>query len=221
MNHALLPSVGNASLPAKYTAAKLALNECQQIDECKDWADKSAALASYAKQSGDKTLENTAMRIRARAVRRCGELLKEVEKANGANQNISRGAPTKVQTRMGAAERAGMSKDQAVTAIRVANLPDDSFEDQIESDEPPTITALAEQGRKPANHVPQYEKLGMTRQQFQAGMYFRGDVETYIAAMGRYDIEDIAAGSTMEERRQLKKNLEQIDKYNARLRAKL
>jgi hypothetical protein len=38
-------------------------------------ATKSATLASYAKQSGDKTLEHAAMRIRAGAVRRCGELL--------------------------------------------------------------------------------------------------------------------------------------------------
>ncbi len=36
------------------------------------------------------------MRIRARAVRRCGELLKEIERGYGKNQNISGGTPTNV-----------------------------------------------------------------------------------------------------------------------------
>jgi hypothetical protein len=78
INHDQLPSIANTKLPAAYTVAKRALAECGKIDECKDWADKSAALASYAKQSGDKSLFNLATRIQARAIRRCGELLKEV-----------------------------------------------------------------------------------------------------------------------------------------------
>jgi hypothetical protein len=59
------------------------------------------------------------MRIRARAVRRCGELLGEIEKAQGGrpfHKTTSRGAPT---SRANAATEAGLSKDQAVTAIRM------------------------------------------------------------------------------------------------------
>jgi hypothetical protein len=151
MDHSLLPSIKSASLPAKYQAAKVALAECNRIDECKDWADKTMALASYAKQSGDKEMENTAMRIRARAIRRCGELLQEFEKGTGAHLK-SGGAPTFM--RKDAAKEAGMSKDQAVTAIRVANVNGESFEQQIESDNPPTITNLAEQGK--SSRVPHY-----------------------------------------------------------------
>jgi len=33
-----------------------------------------------------------------------------------------------------------MSKRQAVTAIRVANIPGDDFEQLVESDNPPTVT---------------------------------------------------------------------------------
>jgi hypothetical protein len=34
-----------------------------------------------------------------------------------------------------------MSKDQEVTAVRVANVPAEDFEAAVESDDPPTITA--------------------------------------------------------------------------------
>ena len=51
MNDMSLPSVNGARLPRTYEAARAALAECQQLDECKDWADKAAALASYAKQA--------------------------------------------------------------------------------------------------------------------------------------------------------------------------
>jgi hypothetical protein len=55
------------------------------FDECKTWADKAAALASYAKQSEDKGLENSSKRIKARAISRCGELLKQIEPASKHN----------------------------------------------------------------------------------------------------------------------------------------
>ena len=86
------------------------------------------------------------MRIRARACRRCGVLLQEFEKANGKRTDLepSGGEPTRSQ----AATQAGLSKDQAVNAIRVANVPKEDFEKQVEGEEPPTITKLAEQGTK-------------------------------------------------------------------------
>lgn len=87
-----------------------------------------------------------ATRIQARAIRRCGELLKEIEKQHGANQNIGDGDGPKVYTRKEAAEDAGLSERQQKTAVRVANIPEEDFEAKVESDSPPTVTALAEQG---------------------------------------------------------------------------
>jgi hypothetical protein len=49
---------------------------------------------------------------------------------------------------MQAAEEAGLSRRQAVTAIRVANVPADEFERQVESDSPPTVTALRRRARR-------------------------------------------------------------------------
>jgi AbiEi antitoxin C-terminal domain len=71
-------SIANAKLPKIYESARVALAECSRIDECKDWADKAEALASYARQADDDSLRKTADRIQARAIRRCGELLKEM-----------------------------------------------------------------------------------------------------------------------------------------------
>ncbi len=148
-----LPSVdvSSARLPASYEQAKTALATCLSIDECHAWADKAIAMASYAKQAQDDTLSKYATRIKARAIRRCGELLKSIPASKGGDPSLfARGdAPTSV-TRSQAAEDAGMSRDQKVTALRVASVDQADFDEQVESDFPPTITALAEQGRKTA-----------------------------------------------------------------------
>ena len=72
-------------------------------------------------------------------------MLKEIN-GKGNNQH-SGGTPTKL-TQREAAEQAGLSKDQQVTAVRVANVPAEQFEAAVDSDEPPTVTALAEMGKQ-------------------------------------------------------------------------
>jgi hypothetical protein len=145
-----LPShirVSDARLPATYEQAKSALAQCSRIDECQEWANKAEALASYARQADDDTLRKLADRIQARAVRRCGELLKQFDGRQG--QNLP-GAKSDVAapTQREAAEAAGLSKRQQVTAVRVANVPAEQFEKAVESDKPPTVTALAEMGKQ-------------------------------------------------------------------------
>jgi hypothetical protein len=76
-------------------------------------------------------LETYARRIRARAIRREGELLAEIEPATGAHRK--RGGPPTL-SRQKAAEDAGISRDQRVTALRVANVPQDEFDAAVESD---------------------------------------------------------------------------------------
>lgn len=141
----------DATLPAVYESARTALATCEQIDECKEWSDKAQALRSYALQAEDQSLLNHAMRIQSRAARRMGELLDQIEPKQGANQNIGMGDHTKVLTRTSAAEAAGLSKHQQVQAVRVARVPAEEFERQVESENPPTITALAEQGKRTAH----------------------------------------------------------------------
>ena len=143
-----LPDASGARLPATYAAAQQALAECDKIDECKSWADKAAALASYARMASDETLWATAQRIHARAIRRCGELLKQQAPANGARTDLGT-----VPTRGSFADAAGMSERQRKTALRVANVPRDDFERQVDSVQPPTVTDLARQGICPSGVI--------------------------------------------------------------------
>jgi hypothetical protein len=67
-----------ALLPNNYLAACAALRECFNVDECAEWSNRAAALASYARQAGDKSLIRDAEKIHVRAERRVGELLTEL-----------------------------------------------------------------------------------------------------------------------------------------------
>ena len=142
-----LPSISDARLPVAYENAKTALAECSRIDECQDWADKAAALASYARQAKDDQLRKMAERIQARAIRRCGELLKQIEPASQAQlKQNRRDGPVPSVTRTEAAKEAGLSERQQKTALRVATVPEPEFTEMVESDTPPTVTKLAEMG---------------------------------------------------------------------------
>jgi hypothetical protein len=141
-------NIQTAQLPTSYENAKQALADCSSLDECKDWSDKAGALASYAKQADDDDLERYAIRIKARAIRRCGELLKKFDGKGARTDKPSEGNHPRSAGE--AAQSAGMSEHQHKQAVRVANVPADAFDEAVEGDEKVTITGLAERGKKPA-----------------------------------------------------------------------
>jgi len=114
-----------ARLPQTYQAACGALEKCSRIDECADWANKAEALASYARQAKEHSLRKMADRIQARAIRKCGELLRAIKAAKGG---VVGGAHPQVGGRSQAARDAGLSREQKRTALRVANVPREEFE---------------------------------------------------------------------------------------------
>jgi hypothetical protein len=140
-----------AALPELYAAAKKALAQCAELDECKEWSDKAAAIASYARQAKDTSLRNHAMRIQARALRQLGELLERFPTLQGRRTDLL-GGGVKKSPRKNVSEEAGVSERQAMTARRIANVPKESFEQQVEAANPPSMTELARQGtqRRPA-----------------------------------------------------------------------
>jgi hypothetical protein len=146
-------TVTNGKLPVTYVAAKKALAECARVDECQEWANKAAALSSYARQAKDESLRRMADRIQARATRRCGELLKQVPTANGRNgrSEIDTSLPP---GRIAAAAEAGLTKPQAIKAINVANVPEKTFERMVEAEDPAPTYKLAEMGRESRTDTP-------------------------------------------------------------------
>lgn len=192
--------ISQARLPQTYENAKTALSNCASIDECQDWADKAAALASYAKMAEDDELMNMALRIRSRAIRRAGELLKQIEPA--PNQHVAgAGAHT---SRADAARDAGMSKHQQVQAIRVANVPLPVFERQVEGAKPPTITALAQQGKKEMPTPPPG---------FSKATQALGAVEDFAEFCRTHDPLFVAGGVLPFEAAQARENVAVVDAW--------
>ena len=139
----------------KVTAADIGLTH-KDIHEARQLRDAERDDPGIIQRTLDGALaageEPTKAKLRDRAIRRAGELLKQIEPQRGGDRKSDDYQSTAADTlisRKDAAEQAGMSKRQAVTAIRVANVPAADFERQVESDAPPTVTALAEQGKKP------------------------------------------------------------------------
>jgi hypothetical protein len=205
MNHAKLPSVNDAQLPETYENAKTALAECSSIDECKNWADKAAALASYARQSQDDSMRKMAERIQARAIRRAGELLKQIDKSN---KHQSEGGHK--LTRSEAAEDAGMSPHQQRTAQNVASIPGEEFTDMVESDNPPTVTKLAEIGTK--KQLVDLE--GRDPKEFNKAMHFVGMFDQYLRKTQSQDIDDLTQVLTPQERERLRSIIHNIDLFH-------
>jgi hypothetical protein len=131
------------SLPSTYIAARIALAKCDRVDECLTYSSQAAALEAYAHQSRDTALMDFATRIQARAVRRLGELLKEIP----------------IGGRIAAANASGLSRLQRNQASSIAQIAPKTFEQLVESKAPPKVYKLADIGRKrrpgtgmPTNH---------------------------------------------------------------------
>jgi hypothetical protein len=209
-------SAASARLPQTYENAKNALASCAQLDECQSWADKAAALASYAKQANDDEMMKMATRIRDRAIRRAGELLKQIEPAKpGPKPEIGMGDHTQLG-RQAAGEQAGLSKHQQVQAIRVANVPDQDFERQVESQNPPTVTALADQGKKAAPR-PVIDLQGRDPNEFNRSLHFVAEFEDYARAVERFDLDRILPGLCKIEAVRVRNAIGKIDAIHDRI----
>ena len=111
-------------------------------------------------------------RVRARAILRCGELLKQIEKKQGRQPENGEAPPR--YTRTQAARDAGLSDDQRKTALRMASIPERDFEEAIESEDLPTMTELAERGTvKKPRCPPSSQTSASTRPNLTAGRRYQ------------------------------------------------
>jgi hypothetical protein len=119
--------IDSASLPENYKAAKLALQECDRVDEVKGIADKHSAIAHYAKQIKDNSLLFYAERIHLRAIHRIGELMKDIPTA---------------KERKAFADQFGMSGYAAERAHTIGHLPTSDLSTLVDASPPASKSTL-------------------------------------------------------------------------------
>lgn len=205
----------STKLPQTYEAARVVLAECQAIDECKDWADKAAALASYAKQAEDTELEKMAVRIRSRAMRRAGELLKQFQIERARTDLVDAGD---LQTQAEAGAAAGFSERQIKTAVRIANIPEPEFNAGVESIDPPTVTDLAAMGTAKRLHPDDTAiRGGHTPEAFNEALHFRGMIEDYARELAEYDLYRVLQVLDTEESKSVKEAVAKIDAIHGKI----
>lgn len=214
MNALSTISAASARLPQTYENAKTALTECVALDECKSWADKAAALASYAKQANDDELMKMATRIRDRAIRRAGELLQQIEPATGKNNQYAQvkgEVDHPFQSRGRAAADAGMSSHQAKQAVRIATIPKEDFDRQVDGPKPPTLSQLAQQGIQRPQPRPVVDLRGRDPQDFNRALHFVGDVEQAARDLRALDVASVLPLLNDAERARLRAAIAAID----------
>lgn len=193
--------VGDAPLPVVYESAKAELQKCARVDECKTWADKAEAIRSYARQADDDDLMKMATRIKARAIERCGDLLREFDAPKTGRPKSKGGAPP-TSPRQRAAAAAGLSRDQTKQALRVnayATEDPQAYETAVESDDPPTVTELARRGTKKRPRV--IDHLGgRDPEDFRQATHGHGAVRSLHMFIERSDVDAIARGLSDYER---------------------
>lgn len=208
-----LPDIQNAKLPKLYENAQSALAQCSRIDECQAWADKAEALASYAKQAGDSQLHKMADRIQARAIRRCGELLKQIRPERGGDRRSDQRASSVPLNRTTAANDAGLSERQKKTALRVAEVPSAQFEAEVESDNPPTVTRLAAAGTKP-KPKPLVDLGGIPPKDYARATQVQGTLRMYAELCRDTDPLRMAAAFQRHEVKDIRKHVAIVDAWH-------
>jgi hypothetical protein len=135
--------IDNAKTGPLYKAAIDALAACAGVDEIAAWEDEQLRLAAYQRQAhSDADLSAPVRVIRARAARKVGEHLKSFDGRGRPPEKISPVAVANI-SQAAAGEAAGLSKRQILTARRIADIPDATFEAEMAKPLPPSLTKLA------------------------------------------------------------------------------
>ena len=103
----------------RYEAARVALKEARRVDEAKDIHDKAEAVRAYARQVNDTEMVSWASEIKLRAMRRMGELLKETERATGA-QGIGKSGVLSTDTTL---PDLGVSRNASSLSQKISRSP--------------------------------------------------------------------------------------------------
>jgi hypothetical protein len=114
-----------------YENAKYWVAQYESVDDLKDYLDKASVIEQYAKRANDYELEINAGKARVRAERRCGELLKEIEKNKGGNPNLTPKTDVGVEKTI---EEMGLTYNQSSKYQQLANVPEKEFEEALNAE---------------------------------------------------------------------------------------
>ena len=119
----------------RYDAMCRAIAAAASVDEAKAIRDKAVAMEAYFRQAKNRENERKAERIRLRAERRSGELLRQIEKEKGGRpkRGENRSSP---RTGFQTLPDMGISKNQSAHWQRVAEIPEPEFNQAVESKKP-------------------------------------------------------------------------------------
>jgi hypothetical protein len=125
---------------------------------------------------------------------RCGELLAAIMPAKGAAtpKEERRAGSGPALSRAEAAREAGLSKRQKDTALRVAALPAETFEEKIESGKPATVTELAEPRAR------RVRSFGSPPPVVDEGSKFAAPMAAYQAHRAQFDEADRQLGESLK-----------------------
>ena len=162
----------------------------------------------------------TATRIQSRAIQRCGELLAEIKRPKQGGRPPNNYIGTGTVSRAAAARDAGLSKRQKDTALRVASIPKEDFEALVESEEPPTVTALAERGTA-TKMKPPIDLEGRDPAEFRLGTEVLGTLKDMAELARRADPAAVVRGALRHEIAPLLANVAATEAWCAQLRQRL
>ena len=128
--NAMNTDIGSGTMNSliKYEQARIALAECRDVDDLKDWRDKSEALRLYAKQANNTEMEQWAAEIKLRAQRRIGEISASLETQQGKTQLLPTGGK---KFKADALAEAGISTSTANRYEQLAAIPETVVEAYI------------------------------------------------------------------------------------------
>lgn len=125
----------------RYDAMCRAIAESYEVDEVKQIRDQAIALEHYSRLAHNVEAESQCCRIRLRAERKAGELLKQMEKnkgAQGTGSNQYQQVPSDDARAPKTLSDLGISYDQSSQWQRLADVPEEQFELAVSADKPTT-----------------------------------------------------------------------------------
>lgn len=136
----------------KYEAAKLALEQAVNFDEVMGIKDIAERLELYARQAQDDALIERATKIKIRAERRAGQMLREAAEkgmratpAGNVNPSNKKVSPQSTPSPATLGE-IGISRNESSRWQKVASIPEMKFEEQLEAGS--SVTEMLRQVKK-------------------------------------------------------------------------